>query len=254
MNLPDFSSFYWLVLLTAGFFIVITGRYFLVAGIFYFIFYKWFPSKFESRKINKKKYNKGQFRQEIKWSIISSVIFSVIAAFTVVLWQKGDTKIYEKAGLYGWCYLPASLFIYIILQETYYYWVHRWMHIPAIFKIVHKVHHDSRIASPFTAFSFHPWETLLQAVFLPVLFLIIPIHYFVIIILLVIMSISSVINHLDIDVYPQNPKNLLKKNIIGAAHHSLHHKYFNCNFGLYFTFWDKIKRTEGTRFEKLLKR
>jgi lathosterol oxidase len=244
MNLPDFSSFYWFALLMAVFFIIITGRYFLIAGIFYFIFYKWFPSKFEDRKINKKKYQKGQFGKEIKWSIISSLIFSIVAALAVILWQKGYTKVYEKVNLYGWWYLPVSLFIYIILQETYYYWIHRWMHIPAIFKVVHKVHHDSRIASPFTAFSFHPIEGLLQAVFLPVLFLIIPIHYFMIIFLLVIMSISSVVNHLDIDIYPENHNSFLKRYIIGASHHSMHHKYFKCNFGLYFTFWDNIKKTE----------
>lgn len=250
MELPDFTLDFSPVILTLIFFLIITGRYFLVSGFFYFIFYKWFPSKFETRKINKKKYNKYQFKKEIKWSIISSLIFSVIGAFTVILWQKGYTKVYEKADLYGWWYLPASFFIYIFLQETYYYWIHRWMHIPAIFKVVHKVHHDSRIASPFTAFSFHPLETLLQAVFLPILFLFIPIHYFIIIFLLVIMSISSVINHLDIDVYPENPDHFINKYIIGANHHAWHHKYFRNNFGLYFTFWDRLKKTEGAGFKK----
>ena len=154
MNLPDFASFYWIALLSVGFFVIITGRYFIVAGLFYGIFYKWFPVKFSSRKINKKGYNKGQLKKEIKWSVISSLLFSVVAAFTVVLWQKGYTKIYDKLDLYGLWYIPVSLLIYIFLQETYYYWIHRWMHLPAIFRVVHKVHHDSRVASPFTAFSF----------------------------------------------------------------------------------------------------
>lgn len=250
MNLPHFFSFYWMVLLSFGFFIIITGRYFIVAGLFYGIFYKWFPGKFASRKINKKEYNKGQLKKEIKWSVISSLLFSVVAAITVVLWQKGYTKIYDKVDGYGWWYLPVSLLIYILLQETYYYWIHRWMHLPAIFRVVHKVHHDSRVASPFTAFSFHPLEGLLQAVFLPFLFLFIPIHYFIIIFLLVIMSISSVINHLDIDVYPENPDHFINKYVIGANHHAWHHKYFRNNFGLYFTFWDKLKKTEGAGFAK----
>ena len=171
MNLPDFTSAYWFSLLTIIFFVIITGRYFLVAGLFYLIFYVWFPSKWKTRKINKRTYKTGQLRKEIKWSVISSLLFSVVAAITVVLWQKGYTKIYDKVDGYGWWYLPVSLLIYILLQETYYYWIHRWMHLPAIFRVVHKVHHDSRVASPFTAFSFHPLEGLLQAVFLPFLFL-----------------------------------------------------------------------------------
>lgn len=244
MNLPDFTSISWLFLLTMIFFVIITGRYFLVAGLFYFIFYKWFPEKFETRKINNKKYKKRQFEKEIKWSVLTSLLFSVAGTITVILWQKGYTRVYTKIDLYGWLYLPLSLVIFMLLHETYYYWIHRWMHKPAIFRIVHKVHHDSNIASPFTAFSFHPLEGFLQAIFLPVMMLILPMHYYVIIIQLTIMTFSSVINHLDIDIYPKNEKNILTKWVIGAAHHAQHHKFFKYNFGLYFTFWDKIKKTE----------
>jgi len=244
MNLPDFTSGYWPLLLTALFFLVITARYFLVAGIFYFIFYIWFRNKYAARKINKKEYKSGQFKKEIKYSLISSLIFAVAGAITVILWQKGYTKVYTKIDLFGWWYLPVSLLIYMLLQETYYYWIHRWMHIPAVFKIVHKIHHDSHIASPFTAFSFHPIEGLLQAIFLPLVLMFVPIHYFVIIFLLVIMSISSVINHLDIEIYPKNSFHTWGKWVIGATHHSMHHKYYKYNFGLYFTFWDRIKKTE----------
>ncbi len=251
MNLPDFTSGYWPLILTAIFFLVITGRYFLVSGIFYYIFYIWFRSKFEVRKINRKNYKKDQFKTEIKYSLISSLLFSVTGTITFILWQKGYTKVYTTANLYGWWYLPVSVLIYMLLQETYYYWIHRWMHQPAVFKIVHKIHHDSHIASPFTAFSFHPIEGLLQAVFLPLLLLLIPIHYVVLIILLVIMTFSSVINHLDIEIYPKNSYQLWSKWVIGATHHSLHHKYYKYNYGLYFTFWDRIKRTESPGFKKI---
>jgi hypothetical protein len=94
MDLPDFSSPSWLLLLTLIFFIIITGRYFLVAGLFYLVFYTWFPSRFEARKINKKKYKKGQFRKEIKWSLITSILFSIAGTIMDVLWQKGLTKVY----------------------------------------------------------------------------------------------------------------------------------------------------------------
>ena len=244
MNLPDFASGYWPIILALIFFGVISFRYFLVAGIFYVVFYNWFQKKYASQKINKKNYPPGQFKKEITYSLVSSIIFAVAGAATVILWQKGYTEVYTKIDWYGWWYLPASLLLYMLLQETYYYWIHRWMHQPAVFRLVHKVHHDSHIASPFTAFSFHPLEGLLQAIFLPLLFIVIPIHYWMIIVLLVLMTFSSVINHLDIDIYPKNPNNLLTKWVIGAAHHAHHHKFVKYNFGLYFTFWDKIGKTE----------
>jgi len=82
--------------------------------------------------------------------------------------------------------------------------------------------------------------------------MILPMHYYVIIIQLTLMTISSVINHLDIEIYPHSfNKNFIGRWIIGATHHSLHHKQFKYNYGLYFTFWDKIKKTESPVFKEL---
>jgi lathosterol oxidase len=252
--LPDFTKPLWIVLVTMIFLGLITGRYFLFAGIFYLIFYVWFPEKWKTRKINERNYKPGQLKIEVKWSMISAFLFSLAGTATVILWQKGYTRIYTELDEYGWWYLPASFIIFMLLHETYYYWLHRWMHKPAIFRIVHKVHHDSYITSPFTAFSFHPLEGLLQAIFLPIMLIILPMHYYVVIFQLTIMTISSVINHLDIEIYPQKfNSNFLGRFIIGASHHSLHHKQFKYNYGLYFTFWDKIKKTESPLFDKLFK-
>lgn len=77
--------------------------------------------------------------------------------------------------------------------------------------------------------------------------MIVPLHPFIIVLYLLIMTISSVINHLDIEIYP---KAFLKKIFIGATHHHLHHKEFKSNYGLYFTFWDSIMGTESDFMEK----
>ncbi len=252
MQLPDFSTHGWFLIVTLIFFIIITGRYFIIAGLFYLIFYIWLPKKWIARKINSRGYKKDQFKNEVTWSMITALIFSFAGTVTMILWQKGYTKVYLNVNDYGWWYLPASLLIFMVLHETYYYWLHRWMHIPSVFKIVHKVHHTSNITSPFTAFSFHPLEGLLQAIFLPIMLMILPMHYYIIIIQLTIMTISSVINHLDIEIYPKEfYKNIFAKWLIGASHHSLHHKQFKYNYGLYFTFWDKIKKTESPLYKQL---
>jgi sterol desaturase/sphingolipid hydroxylase (fatty acid hydroxylase superfamily) len=126
------------------------------------------------------------------------------------------------------------------------------MHHPKVFRVVHKVHHDSNITSPWTAFSFHPYEGIFQAVFLPAVLLFLPLHLYVLIFQLTIMTLSSVINHLDIEIYPVNfYKHPIGKWLIGASHHSLHHKQFKFNYGLYFTFWDKWKGTESPSYVSL---
>ncbi|RYZ27804.1 MAG: sterol desaturase family protein [Chitinophagaceae bacterium] len=252
MELPDLSNPFWFLVATVVVFAVVIGRYFLIAGLFYYVFYKWSGEKWKSRKINNRDYKKDQFKKEVGWSMITAFIFAVTGALMALLWQKGYTKIYEDANAYPLWWLAVSLLIALLTHETYYYWLHRWMHHPKIFSVVHKVHHDSNITSPWTAFSFHPLEGVLQALFLPALLLIMPMHLYVLIIHLTIMTFSSVVNHLDIEVYPKGfHKNFLGRWLIGATHHSLHHKQFKYNYGLYFTFWDKWKKTESPIFEKL---
>src|SRR5690606_20420847 len=251
-ELPDFSEPTWFLVAMIIVFAVVIGRYLLIAGLFYSVFYLWFPKLWQQRKINARAYKKDQFKSEVKWSMVTAFIFALAGAVTLVLWQKGFTKVYTNINDYPIIWIPLSLIIAMILHETYYYWLHRWMHYPKIFRIVHKVHHDSHITSPWTAFSFHPLEGILQAIFVPLLLLVLPMHLYVLIFQLSVMTVSTVINHLEIEIYPRKfHKHFLGKWLIGATHHSLHHKQFKYNYGLYFTFWDKWKKTESPFYDKL---
>jgi len=252
VELPDFTEPGWFLMALLVIFAVVIGRYLLIAGLFYSIFYIWFPERWKQRKLNERSYKPGQFKREVRWSTITALIFAASGAVSLVLWQKGFLKVYTEVADYPLWWLPLSLLISLTVHETYYYWLHRWMHHPKVFRIVHKVHHDSNITSPWTAFSFHPLEGLLQALFLPLLLMVLPVHLHVLVLQLTIMTFSSVINHLDIEVYPNKfHKHFLGRWLIGATHHSLHHKQFKYNYGLYFTFWDKWKKTESPAYEKL---
>lgn len=227
-------------------------RYYLFASVFYFIFHKFFKQVWLPKKVNPRNYNPNQLKKELKWSTISSIIFAFFGTIAILLWQNGLSKVYLNVRDYPIWYLPVSLLILLFIHETYYYWLHRWMHLPKVFRIVHKVHHESNISSPFTAFSFHPLEGLTQAIFLPLLILILPLHIYVILVSLIIMTISSFINHLDIELFPKNfNRHFIGKWLIGATHHSLHHSQFKYNYGLYFTFWDRIKKTESDKYDHL---
>lgn len=252
MDFPDLTQPAWFIVATFILFAIIIGRYFLIAGLFYIFFYRWRPEKWKHRKLSAKSYKEGQFASEVRWSTIIAVIFALAGTITIILWQKGYTKVYEDINAYHWIYVPCSLLISMVLHETYYYWLHRWMHKPAVFRIVHKVHHDSNITSPWTAFSFHPLEGVIQAIFLPLLIMLLPLHPSVILFQLSLMTFSSVINHLDIEIYPGNfHHHVLGRWLIGATHHSLHHRQFKFNYGLYFTFWDKMKKTESPLYEEI---
>lgn len=231
-------------------FVAILFRYFIAAGMFYYYFYVLKRETFQSRRLSRRPPKKDQFRKEILWSVKSSLIFAFFGALLYWLWQQDLTAIYLDPTTYGWWYLPVSLIVVLFLHETYYYWIHRWMHHPRVFRRVHKVHHDSHTPTPWTAFSFHPWESLLEALILPLILLVIPVNVYVLGLYLLVMTISSVVNHLDIEIYPESfQKSWFGKLFIGATHHQLHHSEYLTNYGLYFTFWDKWMATESERMK-----
>ncbi len=236
------------LLYTLILFVILLIRYFATAGIF-FMYYLRHQNNTSAKKIlSRRPVKRKQIKNEIYWSIVSSAIFAFFGAVTYWLWLNGMTAVYLDPSLLGYWYLPISLLLVLLVHETYYYWVHRAMHFPRIYKIVHKVHHQSLSPTPWTAFSFHPWESVIEALILPVILIILPVNVYILLIYLVFITVSSVINHLDIEVYPDFfRKSTFGKLWIGATHHHLHHEEFNTNYGLYFTFWDKLMGTESSK-------
>src|SRR5687768_13161928 len=133
MELPFISDTSDFILLTVLIFAVVIGRYALIAGIFYAVFYVWFPHRWKQRKIATKDYKQNQFRKEFFWSSLTSILFALAGSILYVLWQNGHTKIYVQFDEYPIWWMPLSLVIAMLLHETYYYWLHRWMHLPKIF-------------------------------------------------------------------------------------------------------------------------
>jgi len=199
------------------------------------------------KAITKSTYNiyteKGsQIRKEIRWSFLSSVVFCAFGGFSFWAYQQGFTKVYDRVLTYPVWYFCLSTVILLVLYETYYYWLHRWMHLPSVFRVVHKVHHQSVNSTVFTSFSFYPLEAILQSMFFPIVIFLIPLHYAVLIIVLMLLTLSAVINHSGTEIFYNR---FLLKNFIGSSHHHLHHTQYKTNFGLYFTWWDKWMKTEA---------
>lgn len=232
------------------FFLILLIRYFSTAGLFYLYYLNTKNRKTSAEILSQRPLRKGQIRNEIYWSILSSAIFALFGALLYWLWLNNHTAIYLDPLAYAIWYLPVSLVLVLLVHETYYYWLHRAMHMKSFYKSVHKVHHQSLSTTPWTAFSFHPWESVLEALILPIILVIIPVNIYVLLVYLIFMTFSSVVNHLDIEIYPAFFRNsTFGKLWIDATHHHFHHKEFTTNYGLYFTFWDKIMGTESTNMK-----
>lgn len=241
---------FWLTALL--FFIAIFGRYVIFSLLFWWLFKISLKEQFSHRAVQQRPRKAGQDWREIGWSLITSLIFTAIAVAMIIAYQHNYTQLYTNIHEYPIVWYPLSILSVMFIHETYYYWIHRWMHRPGVYRWVHKTHHDSITTSPWTAFSFHPVESTLQAIVIPALTFVIPLHVSAVGLLLIIMTVSSTINHLNTEIYPRDfDRHWLGRWLIGATHHSLHHSQFRFNYGLYFTFWDKWMKTESPNFHQL---
>ena len=187
-----------------------------------------------------------QMRRELLWSLASAAIYGIPAGIVAWGWQNlGWTRIYTDAADYPLWYLPLSVFLYLFAHDTWFYWTHRWMHRPRLFRIAHAVHHDSRPPTAWAAMSFHPIEALTGAVVIPSLVFAIPIHVGALGLVLGIMTVMGVTNHMGWEVFPRVMwRGPLGAWLITASHHQRHHEQYGCNYGLYFRFWDRICGTD----------
>ena len=226
-------------------FAIVFVRYLLFSGAYHFTFYSLLRKWMSRRIIDKTPYTWDQLKKELYWSCISAGLFAVIGIGTVILWQRGYTAVYSAVDAYPIWYIPISVFLVLFIHDTYYYWLHRWMHRPRIYRYFHEVHHKSIHASVFTSFSFHPLESFMQAIVIPIIIMIIPIQVYALLFVLLFMTLSATINHAGVEIYPLHwHKHWLAKWFIGASHHDRHHRKFLCNYGLYFTLWDRWMDTE----------
>ncbi len=188
----------------------------------------------------------SQIRREIGWSLGSAAIYGIPAGIVAWGWQhRGWTQIYTETGSQPLWYLPVSLFLYLFAHDSWFYWTHRWMHRPRPFRIAHAVHHASRPPTAWAAMSFHPLEALTGAVVIPALAFLIPVHLAVLGLVLAIMTIMGITNHMGWELFPKAiVHSRLGGWLITASHHQRHHESYQCNYGLYFRFWDRLCGTD----------
>ena len=189
---------------------------------------------------------KPQIRREIRWSLLSAGIYGAPAGLAAFAWQAhGWTRIYTDPSEWPLWWLPVSFLLCLAIHDTWFYWTHRLMHHPALFRPIHAVHHASKPPTAWAAMSFHPWEALTGAFVIPALVFVLPLHAGVVLGVLLVMTVMGTTNHMGWELFPSwLVRGRAGKHLITASHHQLHHERYSCNYGLYFRFWDRLCGTD----------
>ena len=239
-------GFYWL-----AFFGIILGRYFLIAGGTYCFFYSVLGKWCQTRRLRLKSPLWKSMRRDVELSILSAIVFACCSALIMSGYDLGVTLLYADLNHYGFYYLGFSFVVVLILQDAYFYFMHRLFHHPLLFNWLHFGHHRSGDPTPWTSFAFDPPEALLQALFFIGIVFIIPLHFIILVAALMTMTVWSVLTHIGFELFPSSlPYRWFGKWLIGSRHHSIHHRKYTVHYGLYFTFWDKLLGTQEPNYEK----
>ena len=159
----------------------------------------------------------------------------------------GYTPVYYNIQDYGWTYFFFSIFIMSVLNDTSFYWAHRFMHWRPVFIRVHALHHTFTDVNAFTGYSIHIFESLIEGIFVAFLpNLLFPWHPAAFFLYSTFSLSWSTYLHCGYELVPENWKRRKPFDwIYSSTHHFMHHQKPGCNFSLWYTFWDRLMGTES---------
>lgn len=246
MELLSLSS---LATLYAEVFGVDLARYIFGAGGVYLVVNFALAARLATQKIRPSGPVKGQVRWELLASLRTVSIFAAVGT-VIGLASRGEViEIYGRIDDYGWIYFAISTLVLIIAHDAWFYWSHRLLHHRALFRRFHQLHHKSHNPTPFTSYSFDIGEAVANALFLPLILLVLPAHPIALLIFVTHMILRNALGHCGIEVFPARADG---KPLLGwltsVTHHDLHHAHGRYNMSLYFTWWDRWMGTEHPEY------
>lgn len=232
-------------------FIISVVRYIVFGGLAFLFFYVLFRNKSLFAKIQQKWPAKADYAREVFYSLLTFMIFAITPLVLNDPHIKPYTTIYKNlhdhSMLYFWLMFPLML----LVHDTYFYWAHRIMHHPKLFSFFHVVHHKSTNPSPWASFSFQPAEAFVESGTIYLFAFLFPVHLIHIMAFLVFMTIYNVYGHLGFELFPRGANtHWLFKWFNTSVNHNMHHQYFKGNYGLYFTWWDRIMKTTHKDYDR----
>ena len=193
--------------------------------------------KFDKRpqaKNNKLWNFSNQVHDNIFWTLGSGMAqLTAFQAVTMWLMANGYAPTITFASNPIWFVL--ALILLPIWSAFHFYWVHRLLHVPFLYKRVHALHHRNVNIGPWSGNSMHPIEHFLYFTTLCIHWVVAshPIH---LIFHVIYQSPGASMTHTGYEDLLIKDKRRLA---LGTFYHQLHHRYYECNYGNQEMPWDR---------------
>ncbi|MEM7743034.1 MAG: sterol desaturase family protein [Pseudomonadota bacterium] len=176
----------------------------------------------------------SQLWDNVFWTLASGVTFWT--AYEVLLfWAMAN----------GWAPVLSPwenpvAFVLILLATPiwisfHFYWIHRALHWPPLYRLAHALHHRNTNVGPWSGLSMHPVEHLIFLSSVLIHF-IVPAHPIHILFHLQHQALTGASSHTGYEAFLVKDRKHLA---LGTFHHQMHHRYFECNYGNLEMPWDR---------------
>lgn len=220
-------------------------RYVVFAVGVWFVLWIALAKPLAGRKIRPDSPKTKQMLIEFGASLRSIAIFSTIGLLTFALAGLGLLPGPRIAAEWGAAWAWVSLALMIVTHDAYFYWTHRAIHDPRVFRAFHRRHHKSHNPSPFTAYSFDVGEAAINGAFVPLWMIVVPTQWWVVGIFMLHQIVRNTLGHSGYELFPaRRDGRPVLDFLTTTTHHDLHHGQAGYNYGLYFTWWDRLMSTE----------
>ena len=175
-----------------------------------------------------------QVHDNMFWALGSGVaIMTLFQVVTMWLMANGYAPTITPVSNPIWFVL--SLILLPIWSAFHFYWVHRLLHVPVMYKRVHSLHHRNVSIGPWSGFAMHPIEHLLYCSSLCIHW-IVPSDPILLFFHVIYLGPGAAMTHTGYEDLLIKDKRRLA---LGTFYHQLHHRYYECNYGNQEMPWDR---------------
>jgi sterol desaturase/sphingolipid hydroxylase (fatty acid hydroxylase superfamily) len=146
----------------------------------------------------------------------------------------------------GWHMVLLRLVGYVAVEDTLFYWAHRALHVPALYRTIHKRHHEFHVPFSIAAEYAHPIESVVGN-FVP--FLAGPTLFGGGVNMLCLWFVVRMVKTAEAHsgyAFPLAPFSRFPSWMVTAEQHDYHHSQNVGMYGSFFCFWDRLCGTDAS--------
>ncbi len=177
--------------------------------------------------VNNRTYSfRSQVWDNMFWSLASGV--TVWTAYEALyMWAYANGYIPGLSLSENPVWFVLQFVLIPVFSAFHFYWAHRWLHWPPLYRLAHSLHHRNVNVGPWSGLSMHPIEHIIYMTAGLIHWVVAshPIHF---LFHMHWLALGAATSHAGYEGVVAKDENRLA---LGDFYHQLHHRYFECNYG-----------------------